>query len=185
MEEKELIVGCKRKEPKAQQSFVEQYSRQLFAICMRYMRNEMMAKDALQESLIKILNNMDKYDERGSFLGWINTVTVRKNLEILRKEKLRWTDEITEHDQAIIDPDVYGRLEKEEVMRFIFSMQHKYRVALTMFLVEGFSHKEIAETLDISIGTSRSLVSRGRQIIKEAFGQDEKIKGYNTALANS
>lgn len=179
MDEKQLIQGCKRKEPAAQKRFVHVYSKSLYAVCRRYMKDEMMAKDALQESLIQVLNNIDKYDEKGSFKGWVHTVTMRKNLEILRREKLRWMEDLPEIEANGAEPTIYKTLEKDEVMTFIYEMPHKYRVALIMFLVEGFSHKEIAEKLQISEGTSRSLVSRGRQMIKDTFN-DANEPDYNT-----
>lgn len=141
------------------------------------MTDQSKAKDALQESLMKILSNIDKYDDRGAFKSWISTVTARKNLEILRKEKSRRMNDLDSIGEIAIPSRSDLRLEQEDILAFMNQLPDNYRITLNMYLVEGFSHKEIAETLGISEGTSRSLVSRGRQLIKVAF------KEYNPSIS--
>lgn len=189
MNEKLIIRGCKQGDRKAQRAFVDEYSKYLFSICMRYMIDTPKAQDALQESLMHILTKIDKFDDNGAFKSWITTVTIRKNLEILRKDKVRKTSDI----EAIAEPstpfETDLKLEKDDVFKFISQLPENYRVAINMYLVEGYSHKEVGQALGISEGTSRSLVSRGRQMIKEAFREDnvknmkQKPKAKNLRIA--
>ena len=133
-----------------------------------------MAKDALQESLMRILTHIEKYDDRGTFKSWISTVTARKNLEILRKEKSRRMSDLDSVGEISIPSRSDLQLEQEDILHFMNQLPDNYRITLNMYLVEGFSHKEIAKTLGISEGTSRSIVSRGRQLIRATFKEEAK-----------
>jgi RNA polymerase sigma-70 factor (ECF subfamily) len=174
LNERQIISGCKKGDAKAQKAFVDSYSHHLFNICMRYMVDHASAKDALQESLMRILTQINKYDGVGNFKSWITTVTMRKNLELLRKNKSRWTASLADISEPETQATVHHQLEHEEVITFMSKLPDKYRVALQMFLVEGYSHKEIAEHLEMTEGGSRSLVSRGRKMIQDAFIQAEQ-----------
>lgn len=142
-----------------------------------------MAHDALQESLVKILMNMDKYDGKGNFKSWITTVTIRKNLELIRYEKVRWTANMETSPEPSYASDAQLKLEHQEVLDYVDGLPTRYRVALNMFMVEGYSHKEIAEELSISEGTSRSLVSRGRQMIQRAFEEPKPTRSPKLRIA--
>mgnify|MGYP000035307653 CR=1 FL=1 len=87
MKENQIIQGCKKNERKAQKVFVEKFSPYIFTICRRYVIEEFAAQDCLQNSLVQVLMNIKKYEESGSFKGWVSKVTVRKCLEYLRKNK--------------------------------------------------------------------------------------------------
>ena len=149
--------------------FVDTYSPKLMGVCYRYCLDQSKAKDALQESLIQILNHMDRYDGIGNFNNWITTITINKCLEQMRKDKVRWTASMESIIDQGVEPASELKLEYKDVMQFIGNLPDNYRIALQMFLVEGFSHKEISEHLGISEGSSRSLVSRGRAMVQEAF----------------
>lgn len=174
MTDSQIIQGCQRYQPKAQRALVDKYSPYLMAICRRYMSDDSSAKDALQDSLIHILHKMDKYDTRGSLKSWMATITVRKNLEIIRKADIRSRAEAEANRAYDVHNTAPIKMESDTVINFIQQLPHSTRIAVSMFLIEGYSHKEIADTLDISEGTSRSLVSRGRQLIKNTFAEIER-----------
>ena len=141
----------------------------MYAICYRYMGNAEVAKDALQDSLVQVLKSMDKYEERGLFKAWIGNITTKKCLDNLRKEKRHRYSDI----ENVVEPyecEIASlKLEQEDVLKFLDIIPENYRIAINMFLIEGCSHKEIGAHLNISEGGSRSLVSRGRKMIIEAF----------------
>lgn len=172
LNERKIIAGCKAKEQMSQKAFVEHYAKYLYGVCLRYTGDKTFANDCLQESLIQILNHIDKYNEQGKFKSWCATVTARKCLNMMRKEKSLKIDLSCEAISHSISENVHLKMEKDEVLLFINQMPDQYRIALNMFLVEGYPHKEIATALGVSVGTSRSLVSRGRQMVQDAFSDD-------------
>ena len=178
MEEAQIIKGCLERDDHAYRALVEKYSPYLFAICKRYFMDDEMARDCLQESLIQIITKIDRYEERGQFKAWMSAVTVKKCLDIIRREKrFRFNDIEQTHDIAEAEQATY-RLEVAEVMAFLETLPDHYRVAINMFLIEGYAHKDIADVLGISESTSRSLVSRGRRLITQAFeeGRETSVK---------
>lgn len=138
------------------------------------------AKDCLQESLIQIIQKVHLYEERGKFKSWMSTVTVKKCLDVLRKEKRHRNADLDNVAEPSRKENVSYELEKQDVMKFLDSLPSQYRVAINMFLVEGYSHREIGEHLNISESSSRSLVSRGRKMIIEAFREKKISVAYKS-----
>lgn len=154
----------------------------LYGICLRYVGQSSFAKDCLQESLVHILNNIHKYEDKGKFKSWCASVTVRKCLDWIKKEKRRQSYAIEDYAEPFVEEDASYKLDHDDVMKFMEKIPDQYRVVINMFLVEGYSHKEIANHLEVTESTSRSLLSRGRKMIREIF-EHEKIllvhKNYN------
>jgi len=173
--ETEIIKGCKAKDRRAQKALVDTYSPYLFGICVRYAVDRAYAKDYLQESLIRILNKVDTYKEQGKFRSWMAQVTAMKCLELIRKEKKHRSEEVSDHIGLASGSHIFDKMRQEEVMLFMESLPDNYRISLNMYLVEGYNHKDIAKTLNITEGSSRSLITRGRKMIQEAF----KSEGNN------
>jgi len=144
------------------------------------MGNEEMAKDCLQESLIQIISKVDRYEERGKFKSWMSTVCVKKCLDILRKEKRHRNADLDKVAEPSRNENISYELEKQDVMKFLDTLPSQYRVAINMFLVEGYSHREIGQHLNISESSSRSLVSRGRKMIIEAFKEKKIAVSYKS-----
>ncbi len=144
------------------------------------------AKDALQECLVQIINNIDKYSEMGRFKSWVGTVSSSKCLDLLRKEKRHKYGDIDKVAEPWSPAEGSMNLEYEDVMKFIHQIPDRYRIAINLFLVEGYSHKEIAEQLNITESSSRSLVSRARKMIVESFNEvraaEEKVLGQSNLL---
>lgn len=172
MTEADFILGCKRGEEAACKALVKSYSGYIYTICKRYMKDDMMVKDSMQEALIQIIKNIDKYKERGKFKSWVSTVTVKKCLDILRKEKRHVSGDMETVSEPYVHECATHSLNAQDVMTFLDKLPSQYRIAINMFLVEGYSHKEIAEQLEITESSSRSLVSRGRKMIMESFTKD-------------
>lgn len=176
MTQAEIIKGCIANDRRAQKALVDEYSSYLYGVCMRYVSDRYLAKDCLQESLLRILQKIGTYREEGKFKSWMAQVTAMKCLEIMRREKRYRAEEISDYEQSFSNPDnVIDQIRQKEVLQFMAGLPDNYRIALNMFLVEGYSHKEISEVLNISEGSSRSLVSRGRSLIQKAF-KDEAIE---------
>lgn len=181
MTERSIINQCKKGNAVAQRQIIDCYSKHLYTICVRYTRDREFAKDCLQESWIQILNNLDKYDNHGDkFKAWISRVTVFKTLDLIKKYKKINFSEIHGHEGPSVKNSSEVKMEKEAVWRFLDQLSDQYRVVVNMYLVEGYSHKEIADHLNISESSSRSLLSRAKKMIKDHFKEEDKRAEINT-----
>ncbi|WP_026451177.1 RNA polymerase sigma factor [Aequorivita capsosiphonis] len=169
----ELIQKCKKQDATAQGELYKQYSGVLFAICLRYSPNYTEAEDNLQDAFITIFKKVEQYKGKGSFEGWIKRVTVNTVLQKYRKKR---TFEIV--DEGQIEDNAEEEVESEGIpldflLKIVQELPDRYRLVFTMYVMDGYQHKEIAEMLGISDGTSKSNLARARMILKN------KIEDYN------
>ncbi|OAD91139.1 RNA polymerase subunit sigma-70 [Aequorivita soesokkakensis] len=170
----ELIIQCKKQDAKAQGELYTQYSRILFAICLRYSPNYAEAEDNLQDAFLTIFKKVEQYNGKGSFEGWMKRITVNTVLQKYRKQR---TFEIVDEGQ-IEDGEDDSEIESEEIpldflLKIVQELPDRYRLVFSMYVMDGYQHKEIAEMLGISDGTSKSNLARARMILKN------KIEEYN------
>lgn len=161
----ELIQGCKKNNITAQEALYKQYAPVLFGICLKYSPNKTEAEDNLQDAFISIYKNIEQYEGKGSFEGWIKRITVNTVLQKYRKKK---TYEIAQEAQ-IEETEV--TVEEVEIplpflLSIIQSLPERYRMVFNLYVLDGYPHKEIAKMLSISEGTSKSNLARARAILK-------------------
>lgn len=173
MEITQIINGCKANDRKCQRAFVDEFSPYLFGVCRRYISDSEKAKDCLQDSLVHILSNIGKYEASGSFKSWAARVTATQCLQFIRKEKKHITFDIEETVEPSEEEKISDRLEVEDILKFLETIPEKYRIAVNLYIIEGYSHKEISEQLGITESSSRSLVTRARKKIIAAFGENK------------
>lgn len=170
MEEELLIAGCKRGESWARKQIYEQYAPVMMGVCMRYVNNRETARDLLQDGFIRVFTKIDMYSGTGSLGGWIRRVFVTTALEHLRKnDTLKQSVSIDEHYDAADNKD-YSALEQlsaEELMACIAKLPSGFRTVFNLFAIEGYSHAEIAEMLNIKESTSRSQFIRARKVLQK------------------
>ncbi len=173
---KELIHNCKRGDRIAQEQLYRNYAQILFGICLKYSRNKTEAEDNLHDSFMTIYDKIGQYKFKGSFEGWIKRITVNTVLQKYRKEE--YLKVITENvaEESEIDSE-YLDIELPTLLRYIQELPNKYRLTFNMYVLDGFTHKEISEQLGTSEGTSKSNLARARMILKE------KIKKQNINIA--
>lgn len=172
MKEQDIILGCQQFERKAQRAFVDRYSSQLMHICVRYAKDEAEAKDMLQESLIHILNKITQFDIHRNLNAWIHTVTVRKCIECIRRYRMHAFSDLEDIQTASVEEVDNWHIDSEAVWHFIQTLPEKYRIVINMYIVEGYNHNEIASFLQINESSSRSLLTRARQLIQKKFLQE-------------
>ena len=166
-DEGELIKACQNKNPKAQEKLYYTYSRLVMGICLRYSKSRYDAEDILQEVFIKIFQNMLQYRNEGSFEGWIRRITVNTCLKKIQKDKVQFHEEIAENTQErFIDECVISKMAVTELVAIINLLPMGYKTVFNLFAVEGFSHKEIADLLQISEGTSKSQFFYAKKMLK-------------------
>jgi len=171
----EIIKGCLQGKASFQKLLVQKHSAVLYSVCLRYMRDEMAAQDILQDSFIKIFKYIDRFDEnRGNFEAWIRKITVNTALKQLDKRKLETSSlsyETVEHPSA--DPFVISQMNKQDLMKVVMSLPDGYRQVFNMAVIEGYSHKEIGNMLGIAEVTSRSNLSRAKQILRKKISANK------------
>lgn len=158
-----LLDRCRKKEGNAYKKLYEQYSSAMFSISMRIVNNRDEAEDILQESFLKAFKDMSRFNNRAAFGSWLKRVVINHSLDVVRNQKLNFisiedaTDIETEDREEEIQYDI------TTVTECINQLPQGYRVILTLFLMEEYSHKEISEMLGISEGTSKSQYNRARK----------------------
>ena len=173
MKEQDIISGCKEKDNRSQKAFVDQYSAYLYGVCRRYINDKELIKDCLQDALVKVLSNMDKYEDQGKFKPWIARIAATECLQTIRRNKRFTFYNVDDLEPVSVQEEVSFKLELADVLAFLDSLSINYRVAINMYIIEGYSHKEIAEHLNITESSSRSLVARGRKMINDLFHKDQ------------
>ena len=170
--EAELIKGCIKRERAAQKRLYETFSSKMYALCCRYVKNSMEAEDVLVTAFTKILDRIDQYKGEGSFEGWIRRVVVNEALTYLRRNRSMYIE--TELEAADRDPDyqhISDHLEAEDLMNMIQELPSGYRIVFNLYAIDGYSHKEIAEQLNISENTSKSQLSRARVFLQKLLAE--------------
>ncbi|GAB1858594.1 RNA polymerase sigma factor [Flavobacteriaceae bacterium MHTCC 0001] len=166
----QLIEKCKENDTKSQGELYKLFSGKLFSTCLKYSRNYVEAEDNLQDAFLTIFNKIGQYKHKGSFEGWLKRITVNTVLQRYRNEKV--FDIINEN----ITEDVVIEIEEDQLsidylLSIIQELPDRYRLVFNLYVLDGYSHKNIAEMLSITVGTSKSNLARARQILKQAIEQ--------------
>ncbi len=173
-----LIKGCLKNNGKCQQQLYDKYKGIMFAICLRYTPDYHSAEDVLQNGFVKVFRNIHKFRGDGSFEGWMRRIFVNTSIEYYRKHHYLYPIlEVNGSGFEEISNDVFSRFSTDEILQMIQTLSPGYRIVFNMFVIEGYSHKEISEILNISEGTSKSQLSRARSLLKkkvEALGELEQ-----------
>lgn len=172
-----LIERSLAGERSAQKILYEKYAGRMLSICLRYSQDYQHAEDILQEGFVKVFRNLDKFRFEGSFEGWLRRIMVNTAIEIhRRKNHLYPLIEVENTDMEVVDDSVLTQLACEDLYEMIMSLSPGYRTVFNMYAVEGYSHKEIGEQLNISEGTSKSQLARARYILQKKVEQRMGIK---------
>jgi len=166
-QEKLLAKKCKKGDRQAQRQLYEKYSTQFFGICLRYLKNREEAEDLLTQGFVKIFNKIGQFKGAGSFEGWMKRIMVNECLNHLRKQRILYAD--VEIHNLSNEPNynmTEQNLNAEELLKLIQELPAGYRTVFNLYAIEGYSHQEIADMLNISEGTSKSQLSRARKILQ-------------------
>ncbi len=177
--EEKLINGCKRNEPGAQREMYRLWAPKMLAICFRYIKDRSEAESVMTGGFLKIFDKINQFSGEGSFEGWMRRIMVNESLSYLRQQK---------HAFMMVDEEEAGReisyeeadqqLQADDLMAMIRLLPDGYRTVFNLYAIEGFSHKEIAEKLEISESTSKSQLSRARNLLQQYIAKHDKIKQH-------
>ena len=176
---KQLIENCKINNTKAQGELYKLFSGKLFAICLKYSRNYAEAEDNLQDAFLTIFNKIGQYKNKGSFEGWIKRITVNTVLQRYRNEKV--FDIINENTIEDVELEVdEDTVSIDYLLKIIQELPDRYRLVFNLYVLDGYSHKDIADILKINIGTSKSNLSRARLILKQTIEDHKSMQRSQT-----
>ncbi|MFD1094463.1 RNA polymerase sigma factor [Salegentibacter chungangensis] len=162
-----LIKQCKKQDIKAQEELYRMYSGKLFGLCLKYSSSYQQAEDNLQDGFMSIFGKISQYKNKGSFEGWMKRIMINTSLQKYRKERffeIINEDQLEEDNKVEIDTD---EITLDTLLEHIQELPVRYRQVFNLYVMDGYSHREISEMLDISTGTSKSNLARARNILKE------------------
>jgi len=172
----EIIDGCKKGNRKFQEKLYGHFASKMFAVCMRYAPSREDAEDLLQEGFLKVFNSIDGFKNEGSFEGWIRRIFVHTTIEFFRKNsKMHPMIELNPVlPEAAVSEDIFSTINANELMKMVQRLSDGYRITFNLYAVEGFTHREIGEMLNINEGTSKSQVARARILLQKMLSDHTK-----------
>ena len=175
-----LIKSALKNNRDAQRVLYELYSPKMLSVCRYYIKDEQHAEEAMLNGFFKVFSKLGDFKAEGSFEGWMKRVTVNTVLQKYRKQR---TFEIVDEGQ-LEDGEEEVSVETDEIpldflLKIVQELPDRYRLVFSMYVMDGYQHKEIAEMLGISDGTSKSNLARARMILKN------KIEAYNARNEHS
>ncbi|SDB62395.1 RNA polymerase sigma-70 factor, ECF subfamily [Flavobacteriaceae bacterium MAR_2010_188] len=167
----QLIDQCKKEDAKAQSQIYKLFASKLFSVSLKYSKNYVEAEDTLHDAFVTIFNKISQYKGNGSFEGWMKRITVNTALQKYRGAGVFNLVNENQIEDVVVEIDEED-LSMEFLLKIIQELPDRYRLVFNMYALDGYSHKEISKMLDISVGGSKSNLSRARLILKE------KIEDY-------
>ena len=161
----QLIEECKKHNPKAQEQLYHLFSKKFFGLCLKYSSNYADAQDNLQDGFILLFKKLEQFSGKGSFEGWAKRVMINNALQKFKGVRFMevLSDEIPDEIVTIEDDNV----PLDYLMKIIQELPEQYRIVFNLYVLDGYSHKEISEMLHLSTGTTKSNLHRARLILKE------------------
>ena len=164
----ELVRLCKRNRPDAQHKIYNLLSSRMFAVCLRYAKDRTEAEDILQEGFLRVFTKISQFDNKGSVEGWVRRVMVNSALERYRKQNLLYSvSDMGEYDTRLSSDDVLSEISAGELLQMVQELTPQYRTVFNLYAIEGYTHQEIGQMLNITESTSKSNLSRARCILQE------------------
>ena len=167
MSESDLIKGCLEGDRRAQEYLYQKFSPKMYGVCLRYAGKAEDAQDILQNGFVKVFKNLHMYRGDGSFEGWIRRIFVNTAIEHYRRQVNLYP--VTENHESLLETkeiSAFDSLSVKDLMKIIQQLSPGYRTVFNLYVVEGYSHKEIAEMIGISEGTSKSQLARAKGVLQ-------------------
>ncbi|MBT8295950.1 MAG: sigma-70 family RNA polymerase sigma factor [Gramella sp.] len=180
---KDLINSCKNNDRTAQEQLYRLYASKLFGVCLKYSDSRQQAEDNLQDGFVTIFEKISQYRDKGSFEGWMKRILINTALQKHRKQKVY----SIHNEDYLMQEEIEVEVEIEDIsvdflLECVQSLPDRYRQVFNLYVMDGFSHKEIATLLNISTGTSKSNLARARMALKDKI---EKNKNFQNSAQSS
>ena len=172
--DQELLEGCRQEHRLAQKYLYQRYYGKMLGICMRYTKNESEALDVLNRSFLKVFRAVDQYQPTGSLGGWIAKIVFRTTIDYIRQNlKYREVMDYSTKKEEFVEAKVIEQLYAEDLFQAIQILPDTTRTVFSLYVIDGYKHREIAEMLQISENTSKWHLSVGRKKLQQV------LKNYN------
>ena len=175
--EEAIVEGCKRGEPKFQELLYQKFSARMMAVCTRYAKTRFEAEDVFHEAFVKVFQHIQDY-QNGSFEGWMKRIFVNTSINNYRKNLKHYGHE--QHSEELPDEageePILSGISAQELLKVVNQLPEGYRLVFNMYVVEGYTHKEIGELLGIAEGTSKSQLAKAKLVLKKV------LSSYNVSV---
>jgi len=176
--ENEIIALCIKGDRNACRQLFTMYSGKMMALCYRFSRDRSEAEDMLQEGFVRIFDKLNLFSGQGSLESWMRRVMINNALKYKQKHVTKYNySEIENFHIYDPNPSIIDELSKEEIIRLVQSMPAGYKTVFNLYVIEGYSHKEIANMLEIGESTSRSQLVKARTLLKEKLTNLIRLAG--------
>ena len=177
-DEKAIVEGCLRGEPRAQKILFERYYGKMLAVCQRYSRNRDEAKDILQDGFVKVFQKLEQFSFNSPFEAWVRRIMVNTSIDFYRKSATEpYLNDIDVAGDVLEQQDVISDMSYAELLECLQQLPAGYKIVFNMYVIEGFSHKEIAEALHVTEGTSKSQLAKARGYLQKMI--TKKFTSHN------
>ena len=176
--EQELIGLCLKGDRLACKQLFDAYSGKMMALCYRFARDRSEAEDILQEGFVRVFNKLELYSGHGSFEAWMKRVMINTALKYRQRYVVKYAySEFGDHQIHDNSPTVIQEMSKDEILKLVQTLPDGYKTVFNLYIIEGYSHKDIAEMLGIGESTSRSQLVKARNMLKEKLLDIKKLAG--------
>lgn len=175
----DLIEQCIKGDSKSQKELYDLLKGRLMGVCLRYNSNQEEANDVFQEAMIRIFNNIHKAGKVDNVMAWANRITCNVAIDFYKKQRARMMVTMDESEKAEItsgEVDVIAQMSAVEILDVLQGLSPNYRLVFNLYVIEGYSHKEIAERLEMAESTSRVLLTRAKRRMIELLKKTEIVK---------
>jgi RNA polymerase sigma-70 factor (ECF subfamily) len=172
-----IIDACRNQDRKAQEQFYRKFYRAMMTLCVRYTKNEADALEVLNTGFYKVFKNIRKYDvSKGSPYTWIRKIIINSCLDLIKKKGndpgTRELDEVINID---LSPEVISKMSAAELLKLVRQLSPSTQAVFNLYVMEGYSHKEIANIMKISEGTSKWHLNEARKKLQKMINDLEKV----------
>lgn len=169
-----LLAGCKKGDRAAQEQLYRLTASEMLSVCLRYTRDQAEAEDTLQTGFVRVFTNLERFGQKGAFHAWIRRIMVNTAIESYRRrQRMSPMTAIDEKLEDSLPAPEQAHMDYEDLIRLIQQLPDGYRMVFNMYVMEGFSHREISQALEITENTSKSQLSRARDWLKKRIKNEE------------
>jgi len=169
-----IIEGCKKQDRKAQEQLYRNFYRAMMTLCLRYTKNEADAMEVLNTGFYKVYKHINRYDtSKASVYTWIRTIIINSCLDFIKAKGTNIREELDQAAAVDLPPDVFIKMSATEILKLVRQLPPATQGVFNLYVMEGYTHKEIGELMGISDGTSKWHLSEARKILKQLISKQE------------
>ncbi len=170
-----FLEGCKQQDRESQRMLYKHHYAYAMSICLRYIQTKEEAKEILNDGFMKVFLKIDQYNPETSFLGWLRRIMINTAIDHYRKEVKHYHQTSIENEHFVTTASAIEELGYQELMILIQQLTPAYRAVFNLYAIDGYSHKEIGQILGISEGTSKSNLSKAREVLKAKLQKNQNV----------